>query len=65
MCSYGERYVNIPLSDPKILRYLLEAFLAFLFTDRFIDMTQDSFRNIKCLLNVLAVLCDLGVVEYL
>lgn len=51
------------MSNPQVLGDRLEACLAFLLSDAFVDVPEDTFGYLECLLNVAPVLGHVGVLE--
>lgn len=54
---------NVPLSHPKVLRYLFERFSTFLIPNGLIDMGKEPFGHVTSCLNGFIFLSDFGILQ--
>jgi hypothetical protein len=54
---------DIPLSHPKVLRYIFEYFSTFLISNGFVDMVKKFFSHITSRLNSFIFLSDFGILQ--
>jgi hypothetical protein len=54
---------NVPLSHPKVLRYLFERISTFLIPNGLVDMVKEPLSHVKSRLDSFIFLSDFGVLQ--